>query len=132
MQILGSRFSFSPLFRGRVPYYLLGDDSCELELELICTEYSAIPPYVLSLEIAGDGNSGYYVDETILRLPLLSNLKTLRLQEIDMADLPPDGKKRLAALLQNLTTLDLDRLDVRNCFSLYLGSFCLIYDIGTV
>ena len=75
------------------------------ELELICAEDSTIPPYVLSLEIPG----GFvpYVNETIHRLPLLSNLKKIRLLNVDFAILTSVVKERLTtALLQNITTLD--------------------------
>ena len=105
-------------------------------LEVICAEYSTIPPHIRYLSIAGDRiqfvDQSRYVDETLLRLPLLSNLKSLSLTQINMADLTPDAKKRLTTLLQNLTTLYLNSFIVRNCFSLCLDSFCLICDIGLV
>ena len=44
-------------------------------LEAVCAECSTIPPYIRYLEIYGDESQ--FVDETLLRLPLLSNLKGL-------------------------------------------------------
>jgi hypothetical protein len=87
-------------------------------LELICAEGSTIPPYILNLGIIGDG----VISETLLRLPLLSNLKTLSLSNINMAWLSRDAKNRLTTMLQNLTSLDLSIFTVRNCLSLYLQS----------
>ena len=95
------------------------------EWELICAEYSTIPPYVLSLEISGGGSFDCHVDETILRFPLLSNLKAFRLFQVNLAILTPAVKERLTALLQSITILDLDCCEVRNCFSLYLGLILL-------
>jgi hypothetical protein len=100
-------------------------------LELICAEGSFIPPYIVDLGITlVDGIQ--FVDEMLLRLPLLSNLKILSLSHINMASLTPDAKKRLNIMLQKLISLDLSNFTVRNCFSLCLDSFCLICDIGTV
>ena len=84
-------------------------------LEVICAECSTIPPYILSLSIVGS------VD-TLLRLPLLSNLESLSLMRIDMAYLTRDSKKRLTTLLQNLTALYLVSIMVHSCFLLYLDS----------
>jgi hypothetical protein len=85
-------------------------------LELICADESTIPPYILHLSIAVGIQ---FVNETLLRLPLLSNLKTLSLSRIEMASLSQDAKKRLTVMLQKLTTLDLSNFTVRNCISLY-------------
>jgi hypothetical protein len=85
-------------------------------LELICNEGSTIPPYILHLSISNGVQS---VDEALLRLPLLSNLKTLSLSWINMACLSRDAKNRLTTMLQNLTSLDLSYFIVRNYFSLY-------------
>jgi hypothetical protein len=84
-------------------------------LDLICAEGSTIPPYILHLSMS-DG-----IQSEILRLPLLSNLETLSIEEVNMgrACLSQDAKKRLAVMLQNLTSLDLLHFTVRNCFSLY-------------
>ena len=101
-------------------------------LEVICAEYSTIPPHIRHLSIAGYLNQSQFVDETLLSLPLLSNLKSLALIQINMANLTPDAKERLITLLQNLTTLYFSAFNVRNCFSICLDSFCLISDIGTV
>jgi hypothetical protein len=92
-------------------------------LELICAEGSTIPPYILRLRIAVD--LGYVdeiqsVNETILRIPLLSNLKSLSLSRIEMTRLTPDAKKNLTTMLRNLTFLKLSYFIVRNCFSPYL------------
>ena len=99
-------------------------------LEAICAECSTIPPYIRYLEIYGDESQ--FVDETLLRLPLLSNLKGLSFWMINMADLTPNAKKGLTTLLPNLTALYFISFDVCNCFSLHLDSFCLICNIGTV
>jgi hypothetical protein len=82
-------------------------------LELICAEGSTIPSYIVNLSIVVRIQS-----ETLLRLPLLSNLKTLSLSRINMASLTPDAKKRLNIMLRNLTSLKFNRFTVRNCFSL--------------
>ena len=81
-------------------------------LEVICAESSTIPPYILHLSIASDESQ--FVDETLLKFPLLSNLKRLWLTWIDMANLTPDAKKKLTTKLQNLTTLHLNDFTVRN------------------
>ena len=97
-------------------------DNVHHRLEVICAECSTIPPYILSLKIEGD--ECQFVDEALLRLPLLSNLKSLSLREIYMAILTPDVKKWLTTLLQNLTALYLNNFSVRKLlFSLYLDSF---------
>jgi hypothetical protein len=104
-------------------------------LELICADGSTIPPYILRLSIQDrwmPSERIQFVEKTLLRLPLLSNLKILRLSNINMASLTPNAKKRLNIMLRNLTSLELSRFTVRNCFSLYLNSFYLICDIGTV
>ena len=87
-------------------------------LDAICAERSTIPPYIRHLSILGDAD-GQFVEETLLKLPLLSNLKNLRLMQINMASLTPDAKKRLTTMLQNLTTLHLYIFTVRNWFSFY-------------
>ena len=99
-------------------------------LEAICAERSTIPPYIRYLDI--EGHESQFVDETLLRLPLLSNLKSLELSLIIMANLIPDAKKRLITLVPNLTALYFNSFDVCNCFSLYPDSFCLTCNIGTV
>jgi hypothetical protein len=86
-------------------------------LELICAEGSTIPHYILHLRIAVFRMK--FVDETLLRLPLLSNLKSLSLSGIDMARLSLDAKKRLNVMLRKLRSLCLSTFTVRNCFSLY-------------
>ena len=72
------------------------------------------------------------MDETLLKLPLLSNVKHLQLMYINMANLTPDAKKKLTTMLQNLTTLDLCIFTVRNFFSLTSTHFDSSADIGTV
>ena len=99
-------------------------------LELICAEGSNIPPYILDLSIEGDESQ--FVDETLLRLPLLSNVKHLQLMHINMANLTPDAKKKLTTMLQNLTTLNIRIFTVRNYFSLTSTHFDSSADIGTV
>jgi hypothetical protein len=99
-------------------------------LELICAEGSIVPPYIVDLEIIVDESQ--IVEEMLLRLPLLSNLKTLFLSNIIMASLTPDAKKRLNIMFRNLTSLTLFDFIVRNYFSLYFDSFCLTCDIGLV
>ena len=81
-------------------------------LEVICAEGSTIPPYISHLEMENDESQS--VDETLLRLPLLSNLKCLRFISIDMADFTPDAKKRLTTMSERLTTLSLYDFKVRN------------------
>jgi hypothetical protein len=98
-------------------------------LELICAEGSTIPPYILHLSIAVGIQ---FVDETLLRLPLLNNLKTLLLSKINMAHLSLDAKKRLNIMLENLTFLGLSNFSACNCFSLHFRFICLICEIGTV
>ena len=87
-------------------------------LDAICAERSTIPPYIRHLSILGDADD-QFVEKTLLRLPLLSNLNNLRLAQINMANLTPDAKKRLTTMLQNLTTLHLYIFTVRNWFSFY-------------
>ena len=102
-------------------------------LELTCVEGSTIPPYILDLSI--EGNERQFVDETLRRLPLLSNIKSLRLTHINMANLTPDAKKKLTTMLQNLTTLYLGTFTVRNYFTLprfILTEIDSSADIGTV
>ena len=125
-------------------------------LDVICAEGSTIPPYILDLRIVGDKKkldslvddtralhgeqchllSKFYEtrfgNEILLRLPILSNLKTLWLAQINMENLTSHAKMKLIILLQNLTTLYVVAFNVRNCFSPYFDSFCLICDIGTV
>ena len=102
--------------------------------ELMRAEYSTVPPYVRSLNISGSSDVNFvrHVDETIRRLPLLSNLKTLHLVDINMTILTLVAKKKLTALLQNLTTLNLYCCKVRNYFSLYLDSFATLEQFETV
>jgi hypothetical protein len=87
-------------------------------LELICAEGSTIPTYILRLRILlayiyGEGIR--IVDEMLLRLPLLSNLKILSLSGIKMTILTPDAKKKLTTMLRNITSLTLSDFTVRNC-----------------
>ena len=90
-------------------------------LEVICVEGSNIPPYILRLEMEGDESRS--LNETLLRLPLLSNVKLLLLSHIDMANLTTDAKMKLTTMLKNLTTLHLSNFTVRNYYFLYLDSF---------
>jgi hypothetical protein len=48
-----------------------------MDWRLICAEGSTIPPYILKLKIEDDENQ--FLDEILLRLPLLSNVKRLML-----------------------------------------------------
>jgi hypothetical protein len=90
-------------------------------LELICAEGSTIPPYILNLSISPEDES-QSVDEMLLRLPLLSNLKTLLLSHVNMANSTLDAKKRLTIMLQKLKSLILFNFTVRNVFLLYSRS----------
>lgn len=45
---------------------------------LICAEGSNIPPYILHLDIHYRSTRSQFVDEALLKLPLLSKLKSLR------------------------------------------------------
>ena len=91
-------------------------------LELICAERSTIPPYILKLKIADDENQ--FLDESLLRLPLLSKVERLLLTQVNMANLTPNAKtKIITSWLKNLTTSDLYAVTVRNYFSLNLDSF---------
>jgi hypothetical protein len=91
-------------------------------LELICAEGSTIPPYILNLSIMMPKDESQSVDEMLLRLPLLSNLKTLSLSCINMASLTADAKKRLNIMLQELTSLKLFNFYRTQRFLLYSRS----------
>ena len=99
-------------------------------LELICAEGSTIPPYILNLSI--DGDASQFVDETLLRLPLLNNVKHLQLTHIKMANLTKDAKKKLTSMLQNLTTLNLRIFTVRNYFSFTSTDLQILEQFETV
>ena len=66
-------------------------------VDLICAEGSTIPPYILKLKIRDDYSQ--FLDEKLLRLPLLSNVKLLLLTQIIMAILTPDAKMKITSLL---------------------------------
>ena len=93
-------------------------------LEVICAKGSTIPPYILKLRIEGDESQ--ILNETLIKLPLLSNVKRLQLSQIRMENLKLDAKMKLITMLPNLTTLELSAVTVRNYFSLSLDSFWLI------
>jgi hypothetical protein len=94
-------------------------------LELICAERSTIPPHILTLIL--EGNESQYLDETLLMLPILGNVKHLHLSQIDMANLKPDAKMKLTTMLKNLTTLYLFAFTVRNYYFFALPWFTLTH-----
>jgi hypothetical protein len=83
-------------------------------LELICAEGSIVLHHIVDFAIRVDEIQ--MLEEMLLRLPLLSNLKTLRLSHINMASLTPDAKKRLNIMFRNLTSLTFFDFIVRNYF----------------
>ena len=89
-------------------------------LEVICAKGSTIPPYILKLSIEGDESQ--ILNETLIKLPLLSNVKRLQPSQIHMANLKLDAKMKLITMLPNLIALDLYIFTVRNYFSLSLDS----------
>ena len=88
----------------------------------ICAEGSTIPPYILHLEIENKGQDTNNVDLTLLRLPRLSNLKSLSLGQIKWASLT-GAKKCVTTMAQNITTLSLCYFTVRAPTSFVLN-FC--------
>jgi hypothetical protein len=86
---------------------------------------SNILPYIQNLGIMLV-DASQLVDEMLLRLSLLSNLKTLRLSHI-MASLTPDAKNRLAIMLHKNSYLYIFlTLRYATVFRFILHPFCLI------